>query len=132
LVVIDDAITFGFARLYSDETTDSALASLAACERFYGEQGIHIERVLTDNGIYFNRRWQETCQRAGVAVRKMWPYRRQTTSSAHSSSAGHTSTATKTNSRASSLPAAGCGCLRPAYGNHPAAKPLESKAFPVD
>jgi len=77
-VAIDDATRLGFARIYPDETADSALAFLAACERFYGGHGIRLERVLTDNGTCFKRRWAEGCQQLGVAVRKTRPYRPQT------------------------------------------------------
>jgi transposase InsO family protein len=75
---IDDASRLGFARLYPDESADSALAFLAACERFYREHGIRIERVLTDNGTYFKRRWADGCDRRAIAVRKTRPYRPQT------------------------------------------------------
>jgi transposase InsO family protein len=75
---IDDATRLGFARLYPDESTDSALNFLAACERFYDQHGIRIERVLTDNGTCFKRRWQEECGQRGIAVRKTRPYRPQT------------------------------------------------------
>ena len=75
---IDDASRLGFARLYADEGADSALAFLAACERFYGRHGIRIERVLSDNGTCFKRRWAEACQQRGIAVRKTRPYRPQT------------------------------------------------------
>jgi transposase InsO family protein len=75
---IDDASRLGFARLYPDETAESALAFLAACQRFYAEHGITIERVLTDNGTCFKRRWAEDCARRGIAVRKTRPYRPQT------------------------------------------------------
>jgi transposase-like protein len=47
-VAIDDATRLAFARLYPDETAASAIAFLAACQRFYGRHGIPIERVLTD------------------------------------------------------------------------------------
>jgi transposase InsO family protein len=77
-VAIDDASRLGFARIYPDETADSALAFLAACERFYAGHGIRIERVLTDNGTCFKRRWAEACAQRGVAVRKTRPYRPQT------------------------------------------------------
>jgi transposase InsO family protein len=77
-VAIDDASRLGFARIYPDEKADSALAFLAACERFYAEHGIRIERVLTDNGTCFKRRWAEACAQHGVAVRKTRPYRPQT------------------------------------------------------
>lgn len=77
-VAIDDASRLGFARLYPDETTASALAFLSGCERFYARRGIRIERVLTDNGTCFKRQWQEACERLGIAVRKTRPYRPQT------------------------------------------------------
>jgi transposase InsO family protein len=75
---IDDATRLGFAQLYPDETAASALAFLSACECFYGEHVIRIERVLTDNGTCFKRRWAEGCERRGIAVRKTRPYRPQT------------------------------------------------------
>jgi transposase InsO family protein len=75
---VDDATRLGFAQLYGDESADSALAFLSACERFYGEHGIRIERVLSDNGTCFKRRWGEGCQARGIAVRKTRPYRPQT------------------------------------------------------
>jgi transposase InsO family protein len=77
-VAIDDASRLAFARIYPDETTDSALAFLAACERFYRRSGIRIERVLTDNGTCFKHRWRERCDQLGIAVRKTRPYRPQT------------------------------------------------------
>jgi len=75
---IDDASRLGHARLYPDETAASALAFLESCERFYGRHGIRLERVLTDNGTCFKRRWGEGCERRGIAVRKTRPYRPQT------------------------------------------------------
>jgi transposase InsO family protein len=77
-VAIDDHSRLGYARLYPDETAASALAFLRACERFYREHGIRIERVLTDNGACFKRRWREHCDRRGIDVRKTRPYRPQT------------------------------------------------------
>jgi transposase InsO family protein len=77
-VAIDDASRLGFAAIYPDETADSALAFLAACHRFYHRHGIPIERVLTDNGTCFKRRWQDACTQQGIAVRKTRPYRPQT------------------------------------------------------
>ena len=77
-VAIDDATRLGFARIYPDETADSALAFLTACKRFYGQYGIRIERVLTDNGTCFKRRWRERCDQLTIGVRKTRPYRPQT------------------------------------------------------
>ncbi len=77
-VAIDDATRLAFARIYPDETAASALAFLAECVRVYGDHGIEIERVLTDNGTCFKRRWHDACSAHGIAVRKTRPYRPQT------------------------------------------------------
>jgi transposase InsO family protein len=75
---IDDATRLGHAAIYPDETADSAISFLAACEHFYGQHGITIERVLTDNGTCFKRRWADACQQRSIQVRKTRPYRPQT------------------------------------------------------
>jgi len=77
-VAIDDATRLGFARLYPDETADSALAFLDELVRFYASHGIEVERVLTDNGTCFKRRWAEACETHRIGVRKTRPYRPQT------------------------------------------------------
>jgi transposase InsO family protein len=77
-VAIDDHSRLGFASVHSDETTDSALAFLEELVRFYGSHGIAVERVLSDNGTCFKRRWAEACHVHGIAVRKTRPYRPQT------------------------------------------------------
>ena len=60
---IDDTSRLGFARIYRDESADSALAFLEALTRFYTSHGISVERILTDNGTCFKRRWDDACQR---------------------------------------------------------------------
>lgn len=75
---IDDATRLGFAAVYPDETFASAQAFLAECERFYARHGITIERVLTDNGSCFRRRWSEHCETRGIRARRTRPFRPQT------------------------------------------------------
>ena len=77
-VAIDDHSRLGFASVYPDETADSALAFLDELIGFYGSHGIAVERVLTDNGTCFKRRWGEACASHGIAVRRTRPYRPQT------------------------------------------------------
>jgi transposase InsO family protein len=77
-VAIDDHSRLGLARVYPEETNTSAIAFLAELVRFYGVHGIRVERVLTDNGACFKRRWAEACTAHEIAVRKTRPYRPQT------------------------------------------------------
>jgi len=75
---VDDHSQLGFASVHPDETADSALVFLEELVRFYGAHGIRVERVLTDNGTCFKRRWAEACADHGIAVRKTRAYRPQT------------------------------------------------------
>jgi transposase InsO family protein len=77
-VAVDDHSRLGFASIYPDESADSALAFLDELVRFYGRHGIELERVLTDNGTCFKRRWAEACAAHGIAVKKTRAYRPQT------------------------------------------------------
>jgi transposase InsO family protein len=77
-VAIDDHSRLGFASVYPDETADSALAFLEELVRFYARHGITVERVLSDNGTCFKRRWADACAAHGIAVRKTRAYRPQT------------------------------------------------------
>jgi transposase InsO family protein len=77
-VAIDDHSRLGFASVYADETTESALRFLDELVRFYESHGIQVERVLSDNGTCFKRRWAETCASHGIEVRKTRAYRPQT------------------------------------------------------
>lgn len=77
-VAIDDHSRLGFASIHPDETTDSALRFLAELVAFYRSHGIVVERVLTDNGTCFKRRWQEACSSHAIRVKKTRAYRPQT------------------------------------------------------
>jgi transposase InsO family protein len=77
-VAIDDHSRLGFARVYPDESADSALAFLDELVRFYGSHGITVERVLTDNGTCFKRRWADACSARRITAKKTRAYRPQT------------------------------------------------------
>jgi transposase InsO family protein len=77
-VAIDDHSRLGFAAVHPDETTDSALRFLDQLVRFYRSHGIRVERVLTDNGACFKRRWSEACAAQSIVVKKTRAYRPQT------------------------------------------------------
>jgi transposase InsO family protein len=77
-VAIDDHSRLGFARVYPDESADSALAFLDELVRFYGSHSITVERVLTDNGTCFKRRWADACTARRITAKKTRAYRPQT------------------------------------------------------
>jgi transposase InsO family protein len=77
-VAIDDHSRLGFAAVHGDETAASSTAFLVELVRFYQAHGITVERVLTDNGACFKRRWAEACAAHGIAIKKTRAYRPQT------------------------------------------------------
>jgi transposase InsO family protein len=77
-VAIDDHSRLGFASVYPDETADSALAFLEELVHFYAAHGITVERVLSDNGTCFKRRWADACASRAITVKKTRAYRPQT------------------------------------------------------
>ena len=77
-VCVDDNSRLAHAALHADETTDSALAFLADCRRFYQQHQITIEQVLTDNGKCFQRRWRTGCNAAQITPLHTRPRRPQT------------------------------------------------------
>ncbi len=77
-VAIDDHSRLGFASVHPDETSDSSTRFLDELVRFYTSHGIRVERVLTDNGSCFKRRWADACATHGVTVKKTRAYRPQT------------------------------------------------------
>jgi transposase InsO family protein len=77
-VAIDDHSRLGYARVYPDESAGSALAFLEELVRFYDAHGITVERVLSDNGTCFKRRWADACETHAITVKKTRAYRPQT------------------------------------------------------
>ena len=77
-VAIDDHSRLGFACVYPDETSESSVAFLGELVRFYAAHGVAVERVLSDNGTCFKRRWAEACATHAIVVKKTRPYRPQT------------------------------------------------------
>jgi transposase InsO family protein len=77
-VAIDDHTRLGYAAVHPNETADSATAFLEQLVRFYNAHGINVERVMTDNGSCFKRRWTDACNAHQIAVTKTRAYRPQT------------------------------------------------------
>ncbi|MGL6279365.1 MAG: IS481 family transposase [Gaiella sp.] len=77
-VAIDDHTRLGYAAVHPNETADSATAFLEQLVRFYNAHGVNVERVMTDNGSCFKRRWTDACNAHQIAVTKTRAYRPQT------------------------------------------------------
>jgi transposase InsO family protein len=78
-VAIDDHSRLAYAEVLSSEDGESCAAFLARALAWYREQGIVVERVLTDNaGAYRSRPWRLVCARNRVRRRFTRPYRPQT------------------------------------------------------
>jgi transposase InsO family protein len=77
-VVIDDRTRVSHAVIMPDETTDSCIAAFEQSAAWFASNGIRIDRVMTDNGAPYKKRWREALQALGMRARYTKPYRPQT------------------------------------------------------
>jgi transposase InsO family protein len=78
-LAIDDHSRLAYAELLASESPAACIAFLRRAVAWYGERGIVVERVLSDNGNgYRSRAWADTCAELGVARRYTRPRRPQT------------------------------------------------------
>jgi transposase InsO family protein len=74
-VCIDDASRVAFVQVMPDQRKESAVAFLEAAVAYYASLGIHIERVMTDNGsCYRSETFQAACKRLGLRQIFTRPY----------------------------------------------------------
>ncbi len=78
-VAIDDHSRLAYAEVLASEDGAACAAFLLRALAWYREQGIVVERALTDNaGAYRSRSWRLVCARNRVRRRFTRPYRPQT------------------------------------------------------
>ncbi len=78
-VAIDDYSRLAYAELLPAEDGQACAAFLERALTWYREQGIVVERVLTDNAkAYSSHAWRTVCARHRVRRRTTRPYRPQT------------------------------------------------------
>jgi len=75
---LDDRTRLVYSEIHHDETADTACAFWARAAAWFAERGIHCERVITDNGTCYKKRWATACAATGTTVKKTRPYRPQT------------------------------------------------------
>jgi transposase InsO family protein len=74
-VAIDDHSRLAYCELLGSERKHDCAAFLERAVAWYAEQGIVIERVLSDNAkAYHSHLWRDTCARLAIARRYTRPY----------------------------------------------------------
>ena len=78
-LAIDDHSRLAYAELLPSESPAECVAFLRRAVAWYAEQGINVERVLSDNGNgYRSFAWRDACLELGIARRYTRPRRPQT------------------------------------------------------
>jgi transposase InsO family protein len=78
-IAVDDHSRFAYAEVLADEKAATAAAFLRRALAHYRRYGIHVERILTDNGsCYRGTIHALTCRRLGIRHSRTRPYRPQT------------------------------------------------------
>ncbi len=78
-VAIDDCTRFTYAEILADDKRYTATAFWLRAVREFRRRGIHVQRVLTDNGgAYCSRPFRKACRWLGIKTKRTRPYRPQT------------------------------------------------------
>jgi transposase InsO family protein len=78
-VAIDDATRLAYAEVLADETTATVIGFLRRAVAFFARHGIHVERLLTDNGsAYRSALHAIACRALGIRHLRTRPRRPQT------------------------------------------------------
>ncbi len=78
-MAIDDASRLVYAEMLGDEKGRTAAHFLIRAVRWFREQGITVDRLLTDNGSpYRSKAWRRVCRIAQLRHRFTRPYHPQT------------------------------------------------------
>src|SRR5207249_2885854 len=86
-VAIDDHSRLAYCEVLRSERKEECAAFLRRACVWYREQGIVVERVLSDNAkAYHSHLWRDTCAELGIARRYTRPYSPWTSVSRTSSS----------------------------------------------
>jgi transposase InsO family protein len=76
---VDDHSRLAYSEVLTDERKETAAGFWQRANAFFAAHGITVERVLTDNGsCYKSKLFTQTLTTAGIAHKKIRPYRPQT------------------------------------------------------
>ena len=77
--VIDDYSRATYVEICADEKAATAIEVLHRAVAWFAEQGVSVERVLSDNGsAYRSFAWRDACAELGITPKRTRPYRPQT------------------------------------------------------
>lgn len=77
--VIDDHSRVAYAEIHTNEQALTAVSVLERAVAWFAEQGVKVERVLSDNGsAYKSHAWRNACAELGIKHKRTRPYRPQT------------------------------------------------------
>jgi transposase InsO family protein len=86
-VAVDDASRLSYVEVLADERSEAACAFLVNAVSWFAQQGIRVERVMTDNGSAFvSKQFRERCDALGVRHKRIRPYTPRTNGKAERSS----------------------------------------------
>jgi len=76
---LDDHSRLAYSEVLADETAATTASWWRRAIAWFAAQGIHIERVISDNGpCYRSRLWRQTCAAHAITPKWTRPYRPQT------------------------------------------------------
>ncbi|MEB2526393.1 IS481 family transposase [Kocuria sp. CPCC 205258] len=77
--VIDDHSRMAYAEICTDEKAATAIGVLRRARAWFADQGVTVERVLSDNGsCYRSHAWAQVCAELSIKTKRTRPYRPQT------------------------------------------------------
>ena len=78
-VCVDDATRLAYVEVLADEKAATAIAFLRRALAFYARHGVHVKRVMTDNGpAYLSLAHKLACRALGLKHLRTRPYRPRT------------------------------------------------------
>ena len=77
-VAIDDHSRFSYVEVMPDQTADSTCKFIENAAIWFLAHGVFIDRVLTDNGSGYKKRWHKRLTKLGMRAKHTRPYRPQT------------------------------------------------------
>ena len=77
-VAVDDCSRLSYVEIMADQSADSTCRFIENAAIFFLAHGIIIDKVMTDNGSGYKKRWQEKLELLGMRPVHTRPYRPQT------------------------------------------------------